>query len=289
MNRLLVLETIIQLKSFTKAAEVLGYTQSSVSQMVAGLEKEFGIQILKRSRTGVSLTPEGEEIYPYIVQALRQYQALQERAASLKGLETGTVRIGAITSVSCYWLPPLFKAFQEKYPNIEFVLQQGDFGMIVDWLKRGEIDFGLMTSEYGDGLNKVVLHETEMKAYLPSKHPLAKLDKVPIEKMQDDPFILVEGGGYSEPLAAFEKAGAKADVRYRIQDDYTIMAMVEAGLGIAILSELVGTRTDFDVVEKSVVPAVKRPVAVVYRDKETLPIASQHFIDFMIEHEKDLM
>ncbi|MBS9338584.1 LysR family transcriptional regulator [Fructobacillus sp. M2-14] len=288
MNRLLVLETIIQLKSFTKAAETLGYTQSSVSQMMAALEKEFGIQILKRSRNGVSLTPEGEELYPYIVQALRQYQALEERAASLKGLDKGTVRIGAITSVSCYWLPPLFKAFQEKYPNIEFVLQQGDFGMILDWLKRGEIDFGLMTSEYGDGFNKVVLHETEMKVFLPSHHPLAELDEVPIEKLQDDPFILVEGGGYSEPLAAFEKAGAHADVRYRIQDDYTIMAMVEADLGIGILSELVDSRTDFDVVAKSVVPAVKRPVAVVYREKETLPIASQYFIDFLVKHQKEL-
>ncbi|MCO0832010.1 LysR family transcriptional regulator [Fructobacillus sp. W13] len=289
MNRLLVLETIIQLKSFTKAAEALGYTQSSVSQMMAALEKEFGIQILKRSRNGVSLTAEGEELYPYIVQALRQYQALEERAASLKGLDTGTVRIGAITSVSCYWLPPLFKSFQEKYPNIEFVLQQGDFGMIVDWLKRGEIDFGLMTSEYGDGFNKVILHETEMKVFLPSGHPLAKLDAVPIEKMTDDPFILVEGGGYSEPLAAFEKAGLTPDVRYRIQDDYTIMAMVEAGLGIGILSELVDSRTNFEVVAKSVLPAVKRPVAVVYRDKETLPIAAQYFIDFMVKHQKDLL
>ncbi|MBS9335276.1 LysR family transcriptional regulator [Fructobacillus sp. M1-13] len=288
MNRLLVLETIIQMKSFTKAAEALGYTQSSVSQMVLGIEKEFGMQILKRSRNGVSLTAEGEALYPYIVQTLRTYQALQERAASLKGLETGMVRIGAITSVSCYWLPELFKKFQEKYPNIEFVLQQGDFGMILDWLKRGEIDFGLMTAEYGDGFNKVVLHETEMKAFLPSKHPLAKLDSVPIEKLACDPFILVEGGGYSEPMKAFEEAGVIPHVRYRIQDDYTIMAMVEAGLGVSILSELVASRTDFDVVAKSIEPKVTRPVAAVYRDKATLPIASQYFIDFLVENQKAL-
>ncbi|MCK8617387.1 LysR family transcriptional regulator [Fructobacillus sp. M158] len=288
MNRLLVLETIIQMKSFTKAAEVLGYTQSSVSQMVAGLEKEFGIQILRRSRTGVSLTAEGQAIYPHMVQTLRQYQALQERAASLKGLKTGTVRIGAITSVSCYWLPDLFKKFKERYPNIEFVLQQGDYGMILDWLKRGEIDFGLMTAEYGEGFNKVVLHQTEMKAFLPSKHPLAKEDRIQIDELAADPFILVEGGGYSEPLAAFEKAGVQPNVRYRIQDDYTIMAMVEAGLGVSILSELVDSRTDFDLVAKSIEPKVMRPVSIVYRDKATLPIASQYFIDFLVQHKQEL-
>lgn len=289
MNRLLVLETIIQMKSFTKAAKVLGYTQSSVSQMVAGLEKEFGIQILRRSRNGVSLTAEGEAVYPNIIQTLRQYQALQEKAASLTGLKTGTVRIGAITSVSCYWLPELFKKFQEKYPNIEFVLQQGDYGMILSWLKNGEIDFGLMTADYGKGFNKVILHTTEMKAFLPVGHPLAEYNQIPIEKLTEDSFILVEGGGYAEPLEAFQRAGGlEPNVRYRIQDDYTIMAMVEAGLGISILSELVATRTNFDVQVRSVEPKVERPVAIIYRDKATLPIASQHFIDFLIKHEKEL-
>ncbi|MBW1606043.1 LysR family transcriptional regulator [Lactobacillus sp. Sy-1] len=289
MNRLLVIEAILKTNSFTKAAELLGYTQSSVSQMVASLEKEFNIQILKRSRHGVQLTPEGRELYPYIVQTIRQYQALKETASSIRGLKTGTVRIGAITSVSCYWLPELFKEFRREYPDIEFVLQQGDYGMILNWLKNGVIDFGLMTADYGDGFNKQIIHTTQMNAFLPVDHPLAKLDEVPIEKLCDDPFILVEGGGYSEPLEAFNKANVKPNVRYRIQDDYTIMAMVEAGLGISILSELVFKRTNFNVVSKPVSPAVKRPVAVVYRDKETLPIASQYFIEFLVANREKLI
>ncbi|UQS86192.1 LysR family transcriptional regulator (plasmid) [Nicoliella spurrieriana] len=288
MNRLLVIEAILKTNSFTKAAQLLGYTQSSVSQMVASLEKEFHIQILKRSRHGVKLTPEGRELYPYIIQTIHQYQALKETASSIRGLKTGTVRIGAITSVSCYWLPTLFKQFREEYPDIEFVLQQGDYGMILNWLKSGLIDFGLMTAEYGDGFEKHIIHTTEMNAFLPANHPLANLDRVPIEKLCDDPFILVEGGGYSEPLEAFSRAHMTPDVRYRIQDDYTIMAMVEAGLGISILSELVYQRTDFNIVSKPVEPAVKRPVAVVHRDKETLPIASQYFIEFLIDNQSQL-
>ncbi|MHA8263573.1 LysR family transcriptional regulator substrate-binding protein, partial [Lactobacillaceae bacterium Melli_B3] len=195
----------------------------------------------------------------------------------------------AITSVSCYWLPELFKEFQQKYPDIDFVLQQGDYGMILSWLKNGVIDFGLMTADYGEGFNKQIINTTELNAFLPIDHPLANLDRIPIEKLADDPFILVEGGGYSEPLEAFSRAGVKPNVKYRIQDDYTIMAMVEAGLGISMLSELVFSRTNFKVVSKPVEPAVKRPVAIIYRDKETLPIASQYFIEFIIKNRERLL
>lgn len=289
MNRLLVLEKILQMNSFTKAAAALGYTQSSVSQMVTTLEKDFGIQLLKRSRQGVSLTPEGQKLYPYIEQSLRQYQTLQETAGAIRGLKTGTVRIGAITSVSCYWLPDLFKRFQEKYPAIEFVLQQGDYGTIVNWIRNGTVDFGLMTADYGDGLAKKIIHTTEMKAFVAKSHPLGKLEKIPIAALAEDPFILVEGGGYSEPLEAFKRAGVQPNVRYRIQDDYTIMAMVEAGLGVSMLSELVASRTNFDVVAKPIEPMVKRPVAIVYREKETLPIASQYFIDFLVANQDELI
>ncbi|MCT6859562.1 MAG: LysR family transcriptional regulator substrate-binding protein, partial [Apilactobacillus sp.] len=150
------------------------------------------------------------------------------------------------------------------------------------------IDFAIMTAEYGEGFNKTIVHNTNMNAFIPVDHPYANADAVPIEALADDPFILVEGGGYSEPLEAFKKAGVKPNVRYKIQDDYTIMAMVEAGLGVSILSELVYRRTDFNIVSKPVEPNVTRPVAIVYKNKDELPIASQHFAKFIIDRKEEL-
>ncbi|GAA6237200.1 LysR family transcriptional regulator [Apilactobacillus micheneri] len=275
--------------SFTKAAKTLGYTQSSVSQMINSLENEYDMKILERSRTGVKLTPQGKTLYPYIQEAISKYQSLQETAHDIRGLKTGTVRIGAITSVSCYWLPSLFKEFKKKYPGINFVLQQGDYGDLLNLVKTGQVDFSIMTAKYGDGLDKTIIHNTEMKAFLPKNHPLANLREIPLSKLAKDPFILVEGGGYSEPLKAFDDAGLKCpEVKYQIQDDYTIMAMVEAGLGVSILSELVATRTNFDVVCRPTNPKVNRPVAIVSRSKETIPIASQYFIDFIIQNKEKL-
>ena len=77
MNRYLALQQVVNTSSFTKAAEALGYTQSSISQMMASLEKEFGMKLLNRSRHGVSLTLEGKEIYPFIERTILQYRALQ--------------------------------------------------------------------------------------------------------------------------------------------------------------------------------------------------------------------
>ncbi|CAI2636937.1 LysR family transcriptional regulator [Apilactobacillus kunkeei] len=288
MNRFIVLEAVLRNKSFTKAAEQLGYTQSSVSQMMSNLEKEFNMHILKRSRSGVELTPDGEKLYPHIRQALRQYRGLIDTANAINGLQSGTVRIGAITSVSCYWLPDLFKEFKALYPQINFVLNQGDYGTIIDWLKTDQIDFAIMTAEYGEGFNKTIVHNTNMNAFIPVDHPYANADSVPIEALADDPFILVEGGGYSEPLEAFKRSGVTPNVRYKIQDDYTIMAMVEAGLGVSILSELVYRRTDFNIVSKPVDPNVTRPVAIVYKSKDELPIASQHFAKFIIDRKEEL-
>ena len=86
MNRYIALQKIIGLGSFTKAADALGYTQSSISQMIASLENELCIKLLTRSRHGVKLTIEGAELYPFIERTICQYQAMQERQTKSKVL-----------------------------------------------------------------------------------------------------------------------------------------------------------------------------------------------------------
>ncbi|APS42835.1 LysR family transcriptional regulator [Weissella jogaejeotgali] len=91
MNSFLILQKVIELGSFTKAAEVLDYTQSSVSQIIASLEDQLSIKLLNRSRTVVTLTLEGQQLYPLIQQTIHQYQAVQEKATEIRGLETGVI------------------------------------------------------------------------------------------------------------------------------------------------------------------------------------------------------
>lgn len=85
MNRYIALQKIVELGSFTKAADVLGYTQPAMSQMITSLEKELGIKLLYRSRYGVHLTIEGERLFPDIQKTISQYLSMQELAKKSEG------------------------------------------------------------------------------------------------------------------------------------------------------------------------------------------------------------
>lgn len=281
MNRYVALQKIVEMGSFSKAAQALGYTQSAMSQMVASLEEEWSIKLLNRSRTGAKLTIEGAELYPYIERTIFQYCAMQEKAKEIQGLETGTIRMGTLASISAHWMPSLLKEFKQKYPQVEFVIHQGDYTSIRDWIKTGAIDFGFISPMAVSGMETIPLKEGAMLAVLPENHPLAAKPVIPLRDLTTEPFILLEEGHFYEPLEAFQAIGIQPDIRYTIHDDYAIMTMVEAGLGVSILAELVLHRTNYRLALRPTDPPISRTVAIGYKDKTSLPMASKRFIAYL--------
>lgn len=288
MNRYLALHKIVELGTFTRAAEALGYTQSAMSQMIASLEEELSIKLLIRSRTGAKLTIEGTELYPYVERLVYQYLAVQEKSNEIKGLETGIVRIGALASISTHWMPGLLRGFKADYPGVDFVIHQGDYTSVQEWIKTGAVDFGFVTPAAVSGIETVVLKDGEMLAVFPEGHPLTKLEQVPLALLAKEPFILLEEGHYYEPLEAFKAVGVVPNVEYTIHDDYSIMTMVEAGLGVSILAELILHRTNYRLALRPTVPAISRVIAIGYRDRHSLPIASRRFIEYIRSHVAEL-
>ena len=284
MKRLIALQKIVELGSFTKAADKLGYTQSAVSQMIASLEEELSIKLLYRSRIGIRLTLEGEELYPFIQRTVLQYQAMQEKADEIKGLETGIIRIGTISSISCHWLPGLIKHFQELYPKVRFVLHQGDYTSIPEWVRTGEVDFGFVNPDAVSGLETQFIKEGELRAVVPADHRLANHASVTLEELSKEPFLLLEEGNLSEPLEAFRQLGLEPDITLRVHDDYSILSMIETGLGISILPELVLRKTNYEVAILPIEPAVTRKIGLVMKEKQSLPIACKHFIAFLMSN-----
>lgn len=288
MNRYIALQKIIELGGFTKAADALGYTQSSISQMVASLENELGIKLLTRSRHGIKLTIEGAELYPFIERSIYQYRAMREKANEIKGLDTGVIRVGTVSSVTCHWMPQLINGFKEEYPNVQFLFHQGDYTLIPEWIASGQIDFGFINPLADTNLKTKTVKSGEMLAVLPKNHPLAKKKSIQLQDIAKEPYILLEEGHYSEPMAAFEAAGIVPNIQYTIHDDYAIMMMVEAGLGVSILAELILRRTNYDIVCLPIDPPITRTLAVGYKDKDSLPIASKYFIDYLMEQKDEL-
>lgn len=146
------------------------------------------------------------------------------------------------------------------------------------------MDFGFVNPKAVTGLETLVLKEGAMLAVLPQGHPLARREAVPLELLAEEPFILLEEGHYYEPLEAFRSVGATPNVKYTIHDDYAIMTMVEAGLGVSILAELILHRTHYRLALRPTIPAVRRTVAVGYLNKNSLPIASKYFLNYLTEN-----
>ena len=288
MNRYVALLKVVEVGSFTKAAEILGYTQPAMSQMIASLENELSIKLLFRSRYGVRLTPEGERLLPSIQSAVAQYQSMQNIAGEIRGLESGVVRIGTISSISCHWLPPVIKQFWQKYPNVQLIVHQGDYTTIPEWVRTGELDFGFVTPDAVQGTDNRFLKYGEHRACLPKDHPLARLPAVPLDALAKEPFLLLEEGIYSEPLAAFHAAGLEPNIRMTMHDDYSILSMVEQGLGVTILPELVLRKQSYDIVMLPTEPMVMRRISIISREKNELSIAAKRFIQFLIESQKRL-
>lgn len=288
MNRYIALQKIVELGSFSKAAERMGYSQSAMSQMIASLENELSIKLLNRFRTGAKLTLEGEELYPQIEKMIYQYYAVREKTNEIKGLATGTIRMGTLASISAHWLPSLLKEFQEHYPGVEFVIHQGDYTSIYEWIKTGAVDFGFVNPKAVSGLETLVLKEGTMLAVLPENHPLSRNDTIPLQLLALEPFILLEEGHYYEPLEAFKSIGAFPNIKYTIHDDYAIMTMVEAGLGVSILAELVLHRTNYRIKLRPTEPSITRTIAIGYKDKTSMPIACKRFIGLLQEHLDEL-
>ena len=265
--------------SFTKAAEQLGFTQSGISHAIASLEDELGLQLMSRSRGGVSLTADGRALLPYFEQMCAMQHKLEEKARDLQGLETGLVRVATFTSVSMQWMPYILKTFHELYPNIEFELMQGDDHQIEQWINEGRVDCGFISLPGAMKLPAWLLYSDQWKVITAYDHPLAGCEPFPTYALSSQPFIQLDEGSDYEVRAVLDKLGVTPNVQYTVRDDMTIMAMVSSGLGISIMPELMLRHTNYPLVQCRMAQPFYRNIGICVKDKEACSRSTMRFIE----------
>ena len=284
MTRYIAFCRIVELGSFTRAAEALGYTQSAVSQMIRSLEHELSLTLFIRTRKEVRLTREGQELYPLIQKYVTTHRELCDRVGEISGLSSGEVRIGTFSSMSQRLLPGVMSDFSRRYPGIRFVLSPGDNTTLPERIRSGAIDFGFVYPEAAGGLPNRPIARDEYFAVVAEGHPLAAQASVPLSALAEAPLILVEEGGVNTVLSAFERAALTPEVMYRIHDDHTILSMVEQGIGVSILPSMILERASYRVKTVPIETPVTRSIGVSYLDERLLPIAARRFITFLCEN-----
>ena len=271
----------VEYGSFTKAAEILNYSQSGISRMIHDLEKEWKITLLERNRAGVKLTSDGYRLLPYAKSLCEEYQKLQMQVDDLHNVQSGIIRIGTFSSVATHWLPNIIKAFQKDYPGIDYELLLGDYSEIEEWIAQGRVDCGFLRLPTNPDFETIHLERDQLMAILPEDHPLAKCDRVPIAALCQEPFMLLEKGAKAEVTEVFERNHLTPRVHFTTWDDYAIMSMVESGLGLSILPQLILKRIPYHIVATELDVPAYRDIALALRDRKTASLAVKRFLDYL--------
>lgn len=249
--------------------------------MINDLEKEWNVTLLERNRTGVKLTSDGMKILPIAQSVCREFERLQEQIDEINGLQSGLIRIGTFSSVATHWLPNIIKEFQKDYPNIDYELLLGDYTEIEEWIRTGRVDLGFLRLPTADDFETIFLEEDKLLVVLPEDHPLAEKDKFPVKALCDYPFMLLEKGAKAEISEIFERNNITPNVHFTTWDDYAVMSMVEGGLGIAILPELILRRIPYRIISKELDVPAYRKIGIALRSQERASLAVKKFLEYI--------
>ena len=266
--------------SFSKAAEILGYTPSGVSQLVTAFENDLGFPLLLRNKRGVMPTPDGERIAVAVRELLSQERRIYEIAAEIKGLSLGEVTNATYPSISTHWLPGVIRGFREEYPHIKIKLMEGIRQEIIQWLEEKRADVAFMSHKEPMSYDWIPLAEDQMLAVLPKTHQLARAAAYPLQKCRDESFIMPALGRDADVAALFEKNGLEPDVQFTTLQSFAALSMVEQGLGMTVINELITRNWPCDVVKLPLDPPQKIILGMALFSLENAAPAVKRFVKY---------
>ena len=284
LDKYQVLSTVVEQGSLTLAAAALGCTQSAVSHSLDTLERELGFPLLRRGRAGIALTAEGERLLPAVRDLLRSREQLRQTADAIRGLDTGLVRIGAFTSVAVHWLPGVLKEFQTDFPRVDFRLLNGDYHDVEQWLRDGSIDVGFVNVPCAVDCECIPLMEDRLLAILPEGSRFSGYARFPLLECETEPFISLLESSDHDARRALEAAGVQPNVRFYTKDDYAILAMVEQGLGMSIMPELLlkGRHDRLQILP--LLPEARRTIGLAIAAGAKAGPAVRRFADYVVRY-----
>lgn len=274
LQKYFALLSTVETGSISKAARQLGYTQSAVSRMIADLEQEWGVELLRRSRSGIEITSEGQQILPALRAIAAGCSELDYTVKELHGIQTGLVKVGTFTTAEDCWIPALLKSFQKLYPNIAFNLINGEsYEQIEEWIRRGQVDCGFVRMPAASDLQVRFLKQDHLAAVLPPEHPLANAAVYPMAQLKNETLIKLkidrEIGRFLEGLT----------VQYEVSSDHTIFSMVESGVGVSIMHSLMAEDCRYQVVWKPIDQTEYRDIGIATGKSAHLSSVTKLFVE----------
>jgi DNA-binding transcriptional LysR family regulator len=279
-KKLLALVETVRLKSINRSAETLDYAQSGLSYMLDTLEDELGVKLLKRTHRGISLTDEGIEILPYVIEIIEKEAELKKKIKSITRAKSEVIRIGTYSSVAANWLPGIIKVFKIKFPDVGFEIRTGVLG-ITKWMDDDLIDIGILEQHLAVGYRWMKIKNDEMYIACHISSRLAKEERISLEMLSGYPVIFPSINiknavslNLREKNIMYENA-----ITLHTEDGSVLLSMVSSGLGVTFLSGLYSLECPAEVCMKPIEPPLNRSLGIIVNDKNPPTRAIKQFIN----------
>ncbi|MCR5336137.1 MAG: LysR family transcriptional regulator [Synergistes sp.] len=279
INKLQVFLEVLKHNNLTKTAESLGYTQSGITHIINSIENEVGFRLLKRCRSGVFLTPEGEQLVGYFTDLINTNKLMNDKIMKIKDLAQGSIRIGSFTSVTLFYLPEILKEFLKKYPNIDISVLKANSSDMEKGLDNGTIDIAFLSRQDYHTYDFIELMEDPVYAVMSPENPLSQYDPLPIEMLNDVPLLhyVAPTGGDVDADKVFAKINPK--IVYTTNFDYSLISMARQNLGVCIVPGLFAENEKDGVVMRKLSPYVYRTLGMAVVQLSEVSPALASFIE----------
>lgn len=293
LRQLKVFITVAQVKSFSRAGERIGLSQSAVSHSVKELEHHTGVRLLDRTTREVVLTEAGQQLALRLERLLDELNSTLRDAGRVGQQLSGKVRVAASQTISAHLIPQCIAESHRRYPDIQFVLHDRPQRWVLESILQGDVDFGIVIDPgpVSDLQCEAILSEPFF-LLCHRDDPLAALPDIPWQALQGAPLVLQDYASGSRPLidAALQRNGIVAEIVQEIGHPATLFPMVAAGIGISILPALaLPLPQGSPLVVKRLTPVVQRQLMLARRKNRSLSTAAQALWDVVRDEGQILM
>ncbi|WP_293786747.1 LysR family transcriptional regulator [uncultured Aeromicrobium sp.] len=286
LQQLTYFVAVAEARHFTRAADVAGVSQPTLSKQIRSLENSLGTPLFVRTRSGIDLTPAGEALLPHARRIVIDVANAERSVHEVANLRRGRVRLGATPSVIDGLLPDVLREFRRDYPEIELEIHEAGSRVLTDQLLAGRLDIAVLIVPLAIRSPDIETHLVfRERLVLASPADDPRPEHISVADLCDLPLVMFREGYDLRDVTVRACAREGFEPRFAVEGGEmgAVLRFVEAGLGHAVVPEIVmSSRGEL---HRSWIenPPLTREVAVAHRDVESLPLAARAFRELLLD------
>ena len=237
-------DLVVRTGSLSKAAVIANLSPSAVSHSLKKLESNLGVQLITRKRDGVRLTDAGRQLLPYIRAAVSAEDKLDDAIFQVANIKRTELSVGVFSSVGISWIPEILIRMKAQYPEINIRLVEGYYSDLEESLSENLLDVAFLSLPVSDKLQSISLYQDRLLCIVPAEFAPENEGYITIAELGRQTIIMQGKGNTVDTRRFLSEYGLAYDESHAVWDDTMLVRMVEAGLGVAIVPELVLDHVD---------------------------------------------